>query len=174
MRRYLILALSVLVLMAFLTTAAFAGDPVGDPTLKTITAHVDDYSCNEPGDPNVWGFTINQIENPEVNAPKEIRVWYEGLPTFVTLTKPKIDGPVAHYEDNDPDHLNRYVVKAEADIYVGWGGEFNLSHGPCKPTAVTIVSADAKPLAANPYVTGLVILLTAAAFFFVAAGVRLS
>ena len=56
--------------------------------------------------------------------------WANGDTEIVPLSK--FTGGVAHYVTTS--NLDSTVVSATADIYAGWSGQFNLSHGPCGPS----------------------------------------
>jgi hypothetical protein len=91
---------------------------------KPITAKaLTDHECNS----TEWHFVITQI-NSAANAPATITVtWANGATEQVPLSK--FTGGVAHYVTTS--NLDSTVVSATADIYSGWAGQFNLSHGPC-------------------------------------------
>ena len=91
-------------------------------TAKALTAH----EC----DSTEWHFVINQM-NTEANAPTSITVeWANGASEVVPLAM--FTGKVAHYVTTS--NLDSTVVSATTEIYTGWTGQFNLSHGPCGPT----------------------------------------
>jgi hypothetical protein len=94
---------------------------------KSITAKaLTDHECNS----TEWHFVINQIDD-EANAPDSITVvWANGNSEVVP--RDKFTGGVAHYLTTS--NLDSTVVSATAQIYTGWSGQFNLSHGPCGPT----------------------------------------
>ena len=84
-----------------------------------------DHGCNT----SEWHFVITQIDE-ESNAPGSIDVtWANGNSASVPLDK--FTGGVAHYSTTA--NLDSTVTSATAMIYSSWSGEFNLSHGPCKP-----------------------------------------
>jgi hypothetical protein len=91
---------------------------------KPITAQaLTDHEC----DSTEWHFLINQIDS-EANAPGSISVvWANGGSEAVPLDK--FTGKTAHYATTS--NLDSTVVSATAQIYTGWSGQFNLSHGPC-------------------------------------------
>jgi hypothetical protein len=91
---------------------------------KTITAQaLTDHEC----DSTEWHFVITQIENG-ANAPASVTVvWAKGQSEPVLLDK--FTGKTAHYATTS--NLDSTVVSATAQIYTGWSGQFNLSHGPC-------------------------------------------
>jgi hypothetical protein len=81
-------------------------------------------------DATEWHFVITQIDS-SANAPATIHVvWANGAEEDVPLSK--FTGGTAHYVTDS--NLDSTVVSATADIYVGWSGQFNLSHGPCGPS----------------------------------------
>ncbi|MGD8744217.1 MAG: PKD domain-containing protein [Candidatus Woesebacteria bacterium] len=94
-------------------------------SIKTIYAKaLSDHECNT----DEWHFVINQVEDISENAPGEISVkWTNGNSQSVSLSK--TSGHVAHYTTYD--YLDSSVSQASAVIYDDWGGQFNLSHGPC-------------------------------------------
>ena len=78
-----------------------------------------------------WHFVITQIDT-EANAPTSIDVTFltaVGTRVTETVDLDKYTGKTAHYVP--PSNLAGTVVSATADIYTGWSGQFNLSHGPC-------------------------------------------
>jgi len=90
-----------------------------DITAKALT----DHEC----DATEWHFVITRVDIA-ANAPASITVkWANGDSEEVPLDK--FTGGVAHYVTTS--NLDSTVVSATADIYVGWSGQFNLSHGPC-------------------------------------------
>ncbi len=117
---------------------------------KALTSH----SC----DSSEWHFVITQIDS-QSNAPAQIQVsWANGGSQSVGIDK--YTGKTAHYTTTA--HLTSTVTSATTSIYNGWGGEFNLSHGPCgtvaspNPTATATVAPTATPTVAptaTPVVT---------------------
>jgi hypothetical protein len=99
---------------------------------------------NHQCDSTEWHFVINQIDSA-AKAPQSITVkWANGDKKVVPLSKFK--GGVAHFVTTS--NLNRTVVSARAEIYSGWSGQFNLSHGPCggpKPTTKPTETHTTKP-----------------------------
>lgn len=94
-------------------------------TAKALTGH----ECND----TEWHFVITQVDT-ESDAPASIHVtWANGNQEDVLLNK--FTGGTAHYLTTD--NLNSTVTSATANIYSGWSGEFNLSHGPCTETPET-------------------------------------
>ena len=92
------------------------GTPI---TAKALT----DHDC----DSTEWHFVINQIDS-EANAPQSMTVeWANGDTEVVPPSK--FTGGVAHYATTS--NLDSTVVSATAQIYAGWSGQFNLSHGSC-------------------------------------------
>ncbi len=86
-----------------------------------------DHEC----DATEWHFVITQIDT-EANAPTSIDVTFltaVGTRVTETVDLDKYTGKTAHYVT--PSNLDGTVVSATADIYTGWSGQFNLSHGPC-------------------------------------------
>ena len=108
---------------------------------KPITAQaLTDHEC----DSTEWHFVINQIDS-EANAPGSITVvWANGQSEAVPLDK--FTGKTAHYATTS--NLDSTVVSATAQIYTGWSGQFNLSHGPCggpTPTPTPTATHTATP-----------------------------
>ncbi|MBA2770305.1 MAG: hypothetical protein H0U35_14495, partial [Sporichthyaceae bacterium] len=89
---------------------------------------LDDHECDD----SEWHFIITQIDNAD-NAPDSISVsWANGATAELLLDK--VTGSAAHYATTA--NLTSTVTSATTDIYAGWSGQFNLSHGPCSATAV--------------------------------------
>jgi hypothetical protein len=90
----------------------------------TITAKgLADHECNS----DEWHFVITQVDS-EAQAPDSIMVeWANGDTEVVPLDD--FTGKTAQYRTTS--NLDSTVVSATAQIYVGWSGQFNLSHGPC-------------------------------------------
>ncbi len=101
-------------------------DDDDDGGTQTITAKaLIDHEC----DASEWHFVITQIEEESL-APATIFVqWGNGNSENVPLDK--FTGKTAHYTTYS--NLDSPVISAEAEIYGDWGGQFNLSHGPCDP-----------------------------------------
>jgi hypothetical protein len=86
---------------------------------KALTSH----SCDD----SEWHFVITSVTDEQA-APGSITVsWTDGSTATVALEK--VTGGTAHYRTTA--HLTSTVSAATAEIYAGWTGEFNLSHGPC-------------------------------------------
>jgi hypothetical protein len=120
----LVAALLGLAAFVYLTVSGGNGGNIAYAQGTTITAKaLTDHEC----DSTEWHFVINQIDSVD-NAPATIHVvWANGASENVPLSK--FTGKVAHYVTTS--NLDSTVVSATADIYVGWSGQFNLSHGPC-------------------------------------------
>lgn len=116
-----------ILLLAMLSVAAL---PMQRCDTKPISAKsLGGYECND----SEWHFVINQIDTEE-HAPDSIYVtWENGAEEDVPLDK--FTGGVAHYVTYS--NLDSNVISATTDIYEGWEGEFNLSHGPCDPPTPT-------------------------------------
>lgn len=114
--RYVVVPIAVLLLLLVRSTPAFATE---------ISAKaLDDHECNSAE----WHFVITQIDD-ESNAPASIHVtWANGASADVALEK--FTGGTAHYTTTL--NLDSTVTSATANIYAGWSGQFNLSHGPCE------------------------------------------
>jgi hypothetical protein len=118
-------------------------------TVPISAKALDSHDC----DSSEWHFVITQIDS-EAQAPGQIQVsWADGGSEQVGSNK--FTGKTAHYTTTS--HLSSKVNSATANIYSGWSGQFNLSHGPCGgssatpapvvPTATPTVSATASPTA---------------------------
>lgn len=111
-----------------LVVAAPAAATVQPPAPISAKA-LDDHEC----DSTEWHFVINQINNAD-NTPGSIAVtWANGDTDEVPLDR-VTPGGTAHYATTA--NLDSTVISATTDIYAGWSGEFNLSHGPCRAAAV--------------------------------------
>ncbi len=109
--------------------AIMFGGVASATTLQTISAKaLTDHECNS----EVWGFVINQIDT-QSDAPASIMVTWPDATEVVELEA--FTGGVAHYLTSD--NLTEAVTSASTDIYSGWSGQFNLSHGPCVETSPT-------------------------------------
>ena len=93
--------------------------------------------CDHEIDNSEWHFVITQVD-AEGNAPASIFVeWSNGNSANVPLDK--FTGKVAHYATTA--NLVANVTSATATIYGGWGGQFNLSHGPACVTPTTTTTS---------------------------------
>jgi hypothetical protein len=124
---------------AGLNTQVFASKSI---SAKALT----DHECNT----TEWHFVINQIDSLAV-APSTITVSWGNVSAVIPLDK--FTGGTAHYVTTQ--NLNLQVTSATTSIYGDWGGEFNLSHGPCgntnpSPTPTPSVSPTGTP---TPYVS---------------------
>jgi len=106
--------------------------PTGTMTPSTTTIHakaLTSHGC----DATEWHFVITQVD-AEANAPATIHVtWANGNSEDVPLDN--FTGGTAHYRTTA--NLDSTVTSASAVIYSSWGGEFNLSHGPCGGSTAT-------------------------------------
>jgi hypothetical protein len=127
----MLLLLMALLLALTSTPAAGIVDPPG--TVHVKTSSLTDHDC----DFTEWHFVITQIDEA-ANAPASITVKFSGGATVVVALE-KFTGGVAHYTTTQ--HLGETVIDATAILYVGWSGEFNLSHGPCAPTTTTTIGS---------------------------------
>jgi len=114
--------------------AAFPGSVSGpDTVVQTISVNpgsLTSHSCDD----DEWHFVITQV-SPDTAAPAYIDVWwYGGIHETVALGG--VTGGTAHYSWYG--HFDLPVVNATAEIYSGWSGNFNLSHGPCCFHSVTV------------------------------------
>ena len=123
-RTIAIVVAAVVGLAAIFLLTTGGGGNIAHAQGTTITAKaLADHEC----DSTEWHFVINQI-NSAANAPQSITVnWANGDSEVVPLSK--FTGGVAHYVTTS--NLDSTVVSATAEIYSGWSGQFNLSHGPC-------------------------------------------
>lgn len=127
----LFLALFVASITPAVTTHAMADD-----TTAIAAKALTDHEC----DASEWHFVITSIDS-ESNAPASITVNFANS-NSVTVSLDKYTGKTAHYTTTT--NLDSTVTSATALIYSGWGGQFNLSHGPCTaPTETTEVSVTA-------------------------------
>jgi len=126
MKRLLLVVLSaMLVLLVIVTQTASA------VTAKQISAKaIDDHECN----PQEWHFVITEVKD-EASAPSSIIVGWAG-DVLEQVALSNYTGKTAHYTITK--HLDLAVVSATAKIYADWGGQFNLSHGPCLPLPLKI------------------------------------
>ena len=92
-----------------------------------------DHECDD----TEWHFVITQIDEAN-NAPDSITVtWANSAAATVPLDK--VTGDTAHYTTTA--NLDSTVTSATGNIYAGWSGQFNLSHGPCGEPEDTPTSA---------------------------------
>jgi len=136
MKRVIVVVFLVLLVLLLMTTWALACLEIHVKASTLV-----DHEC----DNSEWHFVINQIEEESKasKAPESIEVfWDDGTSTVVPLQK--FTGGVAHYVTAENLYAGA-VVDAVTTIYYSWEGEFNLSHGPCKATAVTVTSFTAEP-----------------------------
>jgi len=130
-RAVLVLALSAI--FAF-SNAAFinavqpdSGTASTQSATKVISAKaLADHECNT----FEWHFIINGLAN-ENQAPPTITVNFSNGNT-VEVPHNKVNPNTAHYTTTT--NLTSTVTSATAVIDASWAGNFNLSHGPCKPT----------------------------------------
>jgi hypothetical protein len=129
------LTAALLALLGFVVLLAYSAigprSPVAQATgTQEISATaLTDHECND----TEWHFVITQIDT-EADAPATIHVeWANGNSEDVPLDK--FTGGVAHYATTD--NLDSTVTSATAEIYAGWHGQFNLSHGPCGTPSTT-------------------------------------
>lgn len=127
-----LIALFLIALVLVSTTQVTANSDSKQVFAKALT----DHECNS----SEWHFVITQIDSHD-QAPATINVkWANGNSEVVS--KEKYTGQTAHYTTKS--NLNSSVTQAYTYIYNGWGGQFNLSHGPCgqaQPTATPVVTA---------------------------------
>jgi len=143
--------LAMTFLVVFCLIVVTFGSALAEDAFKTIyisQGSLDDHEC----DNTQWHIVINQLNDEEGQMPGSIEVtWANGVTETVALSN--VTGGVAHYYTTL--NLNYKVTGAEAEIYAGWDGEFVLSHGPCNPTAVELVSFEA--VNQHPVLWGIVI-----------------
>ena len=116
-----------------LIAALFIVSATSAATITVKQASVDDQqrSCLSAGGSITSAhFVINQI-SPASNAPASIDVtWSNGDVENVPLDR--VTGRVAHYTVAG-SATHTAISTATADIYDGWGGQFNLSSVECGP-----------------------------------------
>lgn len=124
--RYLFdVAIFLLLLLALWLLFSASGDASFE---KEITATIGDHECDD----SEWHFIITQVDGEK---PASIFVeWVDGYTETIPLSWET--SHTAHYTTTS--QLDTKVLTATATIYVEWDGEFNLSHGPCLPTAVML------------------------------------
>ncbi len=115
-----------------------AGDASVDP----------DEICKE-GITGEWHFVINQVD-VQGNAPASIEVTFDDGHTYTVDLDSGTGSPTAHYTFTT--HLTNTLLKATAEIYDTWAGQFVVSHTPCVPTVVSTPTPTPTPsvLAATP------------------------
>jgi len=90
--------------------------------------------CEHEINSTEWHFVATMVKD-EASADKFITVtWDNGQTAEVPLEK--FVGGVAHYTTTL--NLGSNVTKAVMQIYDGWSGQFNLSHGPACRTKVPV------------------------------------
>ena len=122
-------------MLSVLSTGILQVAPVYATDTQSITAKaLIEHEC----DSTEWHFIINQIDDEE-DAPASITVqWANDSSETVTLGE-LTPGGAAHY--TTMSNLTSTVTSATASIYVGWSGQFNLSHGPCTSTTTEVTPA---------------------------------
>lgn len=119
MKRNLIFALIIGLVLALLMVSIVQANNVIYVNPGSIGSH----ACDD----TEWHFVITQISEPSL-APASIHVvWANGAEDDLSLDR--VTGGTAHYSYYG--NLNVPVANAWAEIYDGWSGTFNLSHGPC-------------------------------------------
>lgn len=115
----------VLAVLGVFSNTAEATNNKKDISAKAIS----DHEC----DSTEWHFVITQVSDDDL-APSSIHVtWEDDSELDVPLWK--YTGTTAHYLTTE--NLDSLVESASASIYEDWGGQFNLSHGPCGEPEVT-------------------------------------
>ena len=136
--RRLAVTLCVLIGGLLLATAPAGAQPMKDISAKALT----DHGC----DSSEWHFVITQIESEDL-APASIFVsWANGASENVPLDK--VTGGTGHYATTS--NLDSTVVSATAVIYAEWGGQFNLSHGPCGDPPTEVPPTEVPPTEVPP------------------------
>lgn len=114
--------------------------PPGGTTIHVKTSTLTGYSC----DPSQWHFVITQIGSA---APSSISVtWANGDRASVALSV--VTGGTAQYSTTQD--LSTPVTDATAVVPPSWGGQFNISSGPCGTTS----AATPSPSPSSPSSTG--------------------
>lgn len=112
--------------LVFITGVAYACP------IKTIYAKaLDDYDCST----EEWHFVITGVKH--IIPPEFVTVVWDNEETESVLLD-KVTGNIAHYRTAINSNVGLKEVSAE--IAVDWNGQFNVSHGFCSPTGVTLVS----------------------------------
>jgi len=133
MKLLTVLVVFVVVFAALSAAASPAQAQVSEMLIYVNDGSLSDHGCNS----SVWHFVINQLSDPSL-APATIHVvWSDGSAEDVPLQN-VTPGGMAHYSTGT--HLDSYVESATAYIYTTWGGNFNLSHGPCGNTETPTVT----------------------------------
>lgn len=130
---------ALLLVLANVVAAANISGGQGVKTVYVKPSTLVDHECNS----QEWHFVINQIVDG-TSAPPFIWVsWYPGGPVNVQVPLWQFTGGVAHYVSTQ--YLDKTVSQAWAQIYDAWGGQFNLSHGPCAPVPTATSTRTATP-----------------------------
>ncbi|MHA2085156.1 MAG: hypothetical protein ACXABD_15475 [Candidatus Thorarchaeota archaeon] len=141
----------IAIFLALIITLAVVASAYADGQKNIFAKAIDDHECNA----EEWHFVINQIDD-EALAPASIQVFWDPW-TVELVNLSKFTGKVAHYTTTR--NLDSKVIKAKAEIYDEWDGQFNLSHGPCivvrpTPTAPeTTPRPQITPTPTNPFPT---------------------
>ena len=116
-------------------------------TVGSLSVSPDDI-CKE-GITGEWHFVINQVD-VQGNAPASIEVTFDDGHTYTVDLDSGTGSPTAHYTFTT--HLTNTLLKATAEIYDTWSGQFVVSHTPCVPTVVSTPTPTPTPsvLAATP------------------------
>jgi len=137
-------ALSFLVGLVLVFASFVPAQAQTDGLMEISAKALGDHEC----DGSEWHFVITQVESESV-APGSIHVvWANGGSEDVPRDD-KFTGGVAHYTTTS--NLDSVVVSATTQIYSGWDGQFNLSHGPCDlPPTPTPVDPTPTPVDPTP------------------------
>ena len=144
MKRQGFAALSFLVGLVLVFASFVPAQAQTDGLMEISAKALGDHEC----DGSEWHFVITQVESESV-APGSIHVvWANGGSEDVPRDD-KFTGGVAHYTTTS--NLDSVVVSATTQIYSGWDGQFNLSHGPCDlPPTPTPVDPTPTPVDPTP------------------------
>jgi len=139
--QFFIAAGILLSLTLIMTTPAYAQKiiHVREPTLEP-----DGHEC----DTTEWHFIINGVDKNQSPIPAEITIyWSNGATETVALGEP-VTATVLHFYSYSHLVDGVYPTDATAVIYDAYGGNFNLSHGPCDYEQFATYSID--PLCWDP------------------------
>lgn len=129
-QKWFLVAAAVIALLSLIAASSVSADAgiLGGGGEEPQTAYVKPSSLESHDCDNTeWHFVINQVD-VQADAPASIHVtWAGGHSEDVSLDE--IAGGTAHYATTE--YLDSAVTSASAVIYSSWGGEFNLSPGPC-------------------------------------------
>ena len=95
--------------------------------MRPETLEPDGHDC----DTNEWHFIINGVDKNQSPIPVEITItWSDYTTEKIALGEP-VTATVLHFYSDSHLTDGKYPIDATAVIYDAYGGNFNLSHGPC-------------------------------------------